>query len=72
MPRQIVEEAEASNNIKAQRVKKGLNQSDLAALLGLSKSGYIKWEKHPYNIPVDKLYKIAECLGCSVETFILV
>lgn len=71
MAREIVSEVQASNNIKAFRVKKGLKQAEIAELLGMSRNGYVKWENHPYNIPVDYLYRIASCLDCSIEDFIL-
>lgn len=71
MTRAVVPEAEASNNIKALRVKKGLKQAEIADLLGMSRYGYMKWEKHPYDISIDKLIKIARCLDADIEDFIL-
>lgn len=71
MTRAVVPETEASNNIKAYRIKKGLKQAEIAELLGLSRYGYIKWENHPYDISIDKLLKIAKCLDADIEDFIL-
>ena len=71
MTRAVVPESEASNNIKARRIKKGLKQAEIAELLGLSRYGYIKWENHPYDISIDKLQKIANCLDANIEDFIL-
>lgn len=71
MTRSIVPEAQASKNIKALRMKKGLKQAEIAELLNMSRYGYVKWENHPYNIPIDKLSRVAECLDASIEDFIL-
>ena len=64
-------EENISRNIKALRVKRGLNQEQAASLLNVSKPTYLNIEKHPLGVPINKLLQVAECLQCSLNEFFL-
>lgn len=64
-------EENISRNIKALRVKRGLNQEQTALLLNMSKPTYINIEKHPLSVSINKLLQVAECLQCSLNEFFL-
>lgn len=55
------------NGIQIKRKDAGLNQTQLAELCGVSQAAVAAWEsgiKHP---TADKLPKIAEALGCTID-----
>ena len=54
-------------NVKKLREKAGITQKKLADLLGVNQSTVAMWETGE-NVPrTNKLPKIAEILGCSVD-----
>ena len=55
------------NNIKNVRKKKGISQESLAYDLGIDYSTYGKIERGQIGLSVDRLDKIAEILGVSLE-----
>lgn len=61
-----------SRNIKAQRIIRGLYQLDVAKLLGISKQTYIRIETKPFEMPVWKLKRVADVLGCKLDDFFVV
>jgi transcriptional regulator with XRE-family HTH domain len=55
------------DNIKNVRKKKGISQESLAYDLGIDYSTYGKIERGQIGLSVDRLEKIAEILGVSLE-----
>lgn len=51
-----------SDKLKHYRHVKSLKQQDIANLLGINRSTYIRYEENPENIPTDMLSKIASVL----------
>ena len=49
------------------RKKKGLNQAVIAEACGVAQSAVAMWENGAATPRVDRLIKIAEILGCSVD-----
>ena len=54
-------------NIKGIRESKNLTQYDLAALIGVNRSSVAMWETGEAMPRADKLVKLAEILGCTVD-----
>lgn len=52
---------------KSLRKSKGLSQAKLAELLGVEQSAVAMWEVGINNPMADKLPKIAEILGCTID-----
>lgn len=56
-----------NRNIGRLRLQLGIEQDELGAKLGLSKSAIDKWE-HGYSTPhIERLPRVAELLGVSVD-----
>lgn len=58
-----------ANRIKRLRIAKGLNQTELAERLKVTQATVSRWEKGSTPDP-DKLSKLAELEGVSIEAFI--
>lgn len=58
-----------SNNIKNQRTLAGLTQQQVANKLGLTLTGYNRWENKPNILTIDKLLMLARSLGCKLSDF---
>lgn len=52
---------------KILREKLNLSQEEFAALLGVSQSCVAKWETGKCKPTADKLVKVADVLGCTVD-----
>lgn len=59
-----------SSNIKEARVARGLNQTQLASLLGMSVSGYNKIERGDTEVSLGKVEEIAAALEIPFEELI--
>jgi repressor LexA len=55
--------------IRKARMNKGLNQKQLAQLLGISHSTLNKYESNTIKLDIDKLQKIATVLGVPIQYF---
>ena len=55
------------NNIKKFRELRNISQADLARQLTLSQQAIAKWETGEASPRADKLLKLAEILGCTVD-----
>ena len=53
--------------IKQLREGRNYNQNDLAEVLGVDRSAIAKWETGESFPRTDKLPKLAEILGCSID-----
>lgn len=59
-----------SNNLRAQRKKKGLNQAQLAKALGVGRTTLTKWETGE-NLPgIDTLDQLASILDVSTDNLL--
>lgn len=58
-----------SNNIKSQRVKNGLLQSDIAIMLGVSRTTYCDYEVNPQKVKIETFQKLADLLNCKLSDF---
>lgn len=58
-------------NIRPIREKAGLSQEALAAKVGVSKNTIINWENGNSYPPANKLYMLADALGCMPTDLIL-
>ncbi len=56
-------------NIKMIRAKRGLNQTEVAKQLGITRQAYSQWEKYAEKMTIGKLYKIAQILNCEITDF---
>lgn len=56
-----------STSILHERLKRGLTQKELAAILGVSQVMVSKLESGEYNYTVEQLHKIASCLGMELS-----
>lgn len=54
-------------NIKILREEKGLKQEDIAEQLNINRSTVAKWETSNVLPRADKLIKLADILGCTVD-----
>ena len=57
--------------IKKLREEKGITQAELATRLGITQSAVAQWEKGITKPAIDKLLKIAEYLGCTVDELLV-
>ncbi len=48
------------------RSKKGLSQTELAKLAGVSQRSISRWENDEVAIPLDKAVNVANALGCDL------
>ena len=55
------------NRIRELREDKDMNQTTMAKLLGMSQTGYSKYETGENDIPTDVLIKLAEIHNTSVD-----
>ena len=55
--------------IRAQRVVRGLTQSDLARLVGISFQSVQKYEQGENRVSASRLYEFAQVLGVSPQHF---
>lgn len=55
------------NNMASERNRIGLNQSEMAERVGVSRGTYIKYEKMPPLTPYYVLELIAEQCSCSID-----
>lgn len=55
------------NNIKVERAKRDMTQSELANLLGVSTQTVCKWENDISSCPVTKLLSLREIFGVSLD-----
>lgn len=53
--------------IRDLREDKDLNQTEIAKMLGMSQTGYSKYETGENDIPTDILIKLADFYGVSVD-----
>ena len=53
--------------IKEFRVKKGITQSDLAKLVGVTQSAVAKWETGGFTPSTSTLFALADGLNCTVD-----
>ena len=54
-------------NLRPQRERSGISQTQLAAALSVSQQAVAKWEKGVGCPMADKLPGIAKMLGCSID-----
>lgn len=57
-----------SNNIRAERARKGLSQEETANLLNISARTYKRWEQEPTFDCVNLVY-LSSIFGCKIEDF---
>ena len=55
------------NRIRDLREDKDLNQTEVATYLGMSQTGYSKYETGENDIPTGILIKLADFYGVSVD-----
>jgi transcriptional regulator with XRE-family HTH domain len=55
--------------IRAQRIVRGLTQSDLAKLVGISFQSVQKYEQGENRVSASRLYEFAEALGVAPQHF---
>ena len=60
-----------SQNIKAERVRSGFTQDEIAKVLKISRITYRKIEKTPMRYSFTKLEALAEAFGCNVTDFFM-
>ena len=53
--------------IRALREKAGLNQADLAKIIGVDRTAVIKWELADVFPRADKLPQLADALHCTID-----
>ena len=57
---------DVSKNIEAIRLQKGVKQSELGKKLGVKQAAYSHWINRCPDMPLGRLYNIADALGVSV------
>lgn len=57
------------DNLKAQRLKNGLSQKQVADSLCVSSQSISKWEKGDALPSIEFLPRLAQCLNCDINTF---
>ena len=60
-----------SQNIKAERVRSGFTQDEIAKVLNISRITYRKIENTPTRYSFTKLEALAEAFGCNVTDFFM-
>ena len=55
------------NRIKEERLRKGLTQQQLADKLNVARCTLANWETGNHQIPMDKLYKLADALEIDTQ-----
>lgn len=61
--------APVGQNIRAERVRRGEKQGDVAQLLGLSQPAYSERERGEVPFSAPELFLLARAFGLSVSTF---
>ena len=56
-----------AKNLKLLRIKADLSQSELADILGVTQSAVTNWERGNTQPSVDRLPKLAEVFGCTID-----
>ena len=59
------------NRIKSEMAQKGINQSKLAELVGISKQLMSLWIKNPRSINLENVGLIADALGIDARDLIV-
>ena len=54
-------------NIKRYRLKAGMTQEQLAALIGVTQEHVSYMENDRIGLSVDKLHKLVDALGCTIN-----
>lgn len=62
--------AEFGKNLRAMRRARGLSQEQLAYTAGIDRSYLGKVERGKVNLTIEKLYVLAETLGCSPKDLV--
>lgn len=57
------------NNLRSCRARVDKTQGDVAEALGICREAYYRVEKYPMRCSIQRLYDIANYLGCSVSDF---
>lgn len=57
-------------SIRLARMKAGLTQKKVAELLGVTAGAVCQWEKGMNKPRLDKLVKLADLCGCTVDELI--
>ena len=60
-----------SNNIKAQRIRMGYTQEEIAELLDVTRVTYCDYEVNPQKVKVETLQQIADLLSCKLVDFFI-
>jgi ribosome-binding protein aMBF1 (putative translation factor) len=68
----IAEEYSSTKGLAALRLKAGLSQQALAALIGTKQSNISRWEKFPGDMQYSSIKNMANALGTSLESVIQV
>lgn len=55
-------------NLKAERVRSGYTVKEISSLIGVHHETYYKYENGCYNIPLERVKKIAKVLNCNLDT----
>ena len=58
------------DNLLYQRQQRNMTQEQLAMLLGVSRQSVAKWEAGQSTPEVDKLMRMAEIFGCSLDELV--
>lgn len=66
-----LDERKISQNIKAERIRAGFTQSEIANALNISRITYRRMEKTPKAYTFDKLETLANAFGCNVTDFFM-
>lgn len=56
-----------NRNLASERIRLGMNQSDLAKELNTTLKTICKYEADPSSMPADMLKRAAELFGCSID-----
>lgn len=54
-------------NLEAERARRGMTQSDLSALLGVSPKTYQNWQTGKTELPTSKLCKLADIFKTTTD-----
>lgn len=57
-----------ANEIKANRKRYGLTQSDVASKMGISLTTYVNYENNPFSMSIGFLIKLCEVLDKNLAT----
>jgi transcriptional regulator with XRE-family HTH domain len=54
-------------NIEAERIKRGITKEEFAAEIGVTKRTVRNWQSGDTELPVSKLLRICNILGCRSD-----